>query len=115
MKRLIVAITLVAASTLAAAASPVRIPEASTRYRLALEREAVARFGLDAPIARIAAQIHAESTWEPTAESPYAQGLSQVTPPTAAWLPTVCPEVGPPDPWDAGRSLRAITCYDACP
>lgn len=87
--------------------------QSSTRFRLSLEREAVAQFGLDAPVARLAAQIHAESAWEPTAQSPYAQGLAQFTPPTAQWLPTVCPSVGEPDPWDPAWSLRAIACYDA--
>lgn len=92
---------------------PVRIPEASLRYRLALEREVIGYFGLDAPVSLVAGQIHAESTWEPTARSAYAEGLGQFTPPTARWLPTVCPEIGEPDPWDAAWSLRAVACYDA--
>lgn len=111
--RRILAFTLVAVATLANAAVPVVIPEASARYRLTLEREAAARFGLDAPVARIAAQIHAESTWDETAASAYAQGLAQFTPPTAQWLPSVCTDVGEPDPWDAAWSLRAIACFDA--
>lgn len=93
-------------------AAGVTIPEASTAYRRTLEREATARFGLDAPIARLGAQIHQESAWEPTAESPFAQGLAQFTPPTARWLPDVCPDVGTPDPWDAAWSIRALVCYD---
>jgi soluble lytic murein transglycosylase-like protein len=96
-----------------AQAATVAIPEQSARYRIALEREAAARFGLSAPVARLAAQIHQESAWKPTAASPFAQGLAQFTPSTAAWLPDVCPEVGPPDVWDAGWSIRAIACYDA--
>lgn len=89
------------------------IPESSALYRLQLERETARQFGLDAPVARIAAQIHQESGWRPTAQSPFAQGLAQFTPATAKWLPDVCPEVGKPDPWDTGWSIRAITCYDA--
>lgn len=96
------------------AASPtIRIPEASALYRLQLEREAASQFGLSAPVAMIAAQIHQESRWRPTAKSKYAQGLAQFTPPTARWLPHVCPEIGAPDPWDPTWSLRAIVCYDA--
>lgn len=91
----------------------VRVPEASVRYRLALEREAGANFGIAAPAARIAAQIHQESGWRVDAESVYAQGLAQFTPATAKWLPSVCPSVGAPDPWDARWSIRAIACYDA--
>lgn len=94
-------------------AADVEIPADSVRYRIALERAAGDAWGLDAPVARIAAQLHQESGWNPKARSTYAQGLAQFTPPTAAWLPTVCPEVGPPDPWSAGWSIRAIVCYDA--
>ena len=96
----------------ARAADGIRIPESSALYRLKLERVTVAQFGLDPPVARLAAQIHQESHWQPDAESPYAQGLAQFTPPTAEWLPNVCPGVGPPDPWDTDWSLRAIACYD---
>ncbi len=113
MRRLFAGIVLACVAAAVAAAPAVRIPETSARYRLALEREAIAQFGVDAPVSLLAGQIHAESTWEPTAQSEYAAGLSQFTPPTARWLPTVCPEVGAPDPWDAGWSLRAIACYDA--
>jgi soluble lytic murein transglycosylase-like protein len=95
------------------AAPQIRIPSAAPTYRLRLEREAGARFGLDAPIARFAAQIHQESGWRPTAASIYAEGLAQFTPATAAWLPDVCPSVGPPDVWDANWSMRALVCYDA--
>lgn len=94
-------------------AAEVHIPEASVRYRVQLERIVGEQFGMQAPVARLAAQIHQESTWRATARSKYAQGLSQFTPATAAWLPQVCPAVGPPDPWDAGWSLRALVCYDA--
>lgn len=101
------------ASATGVTAQRIAIPQASARYRIALEREAAAQFGLSAPVARLAAQIHQESAWRPNAASPYAQGLAQFTPATAAWLPDVCPGVGPPDVWDAHWSLRAIACYDA--
>lgn len=91
----------------------VRIPPVATTYRLAIEREAVRNFGLEAPVARLAAQVHQESSWDPRAESPYAQGLTQFTPATARWLPTVCPAVGAPDPWDPQWALRAQACYMA--
>ncbi|WP_368565516.1 transglycosylase SLT domain-containing protein [Pseudoxanthomonas sp. UTMC 1351] len=92
---------------------PVRIPTVSTLYRLRLEREAARNFGLDAPVARLAAQIHQESGWRSDAASPYANGMAQFTPATAKWLPSVCPAVGVADPWDPDWSLRAIACYDA--
>jgi soluble lytic murein transglycosylase-like protein len=112
---LLALVVVVAAAVLScgeARAASIRIPESSALHRLALEREAASRFGLDAPVALIAAQIHQESRWRPTARSKYAEGLAQFTPPTARWLPQVCPEIGPPDPWDAAWSLRAIVCYD---
>jgi len=105
-------VLLVIAGSVASAAE-VPIPDASVRYRLQLERAAGEQWGVQAPVARLAAQIHQESHWNPSARSPYAQGLSQFTPSTAAWLPTVCPSVGPADPWDAGWSIRAVVCYDA--
>lgn len=90
-----------------------RIPAVATTYRLAIEREAARNFGLDAPVARLAAQIHQESAWRANAASAYAQGLTQFTPATARWLPTVCPAAGDPDPWDPQWALRAQACYMA--
>ena len=100
-------------STPSQAAERVDIPPYSLRYRASLERAAGEYFGLDAPVARIAAQIHQESLWQPDAASRYAQGLGQFVPATARWLPTICPSVGAPDPWDAQWSIRAVACYDA--
>ncbi|URX63269.1 transglycosylase SLT domain-containing protein [Luteibacter anthropi] len=90
----------------------VRIPADSVRYRLQLERAAGERFGIDAPVATLAGQLHQESGWNPLARSPYAQGLAQFTPPTAAWIPQICPGLDHPDPWDASWSIRAVACYD---
>jgi membrane-bound lytic murein transglycosylase MltF len=96
------------------AARQPKLPERSFIYRFKLEREAQAVFGIDAPIARLAAQIHQESRWIETAESPAgAQGLTQFMPATAAWLSSVCPTVGPADPLDPDWAIRAMICYDA--
>lgn len=89
------------------------IPESSAIYRAKVERAAAEYFGLEAPAARIAAQLHAESLWRPNVSSRYADGLAQFTPSTAAWLPSVCPELGAFDPWDAGQAIRGAACYDA--
>jgi soluble lytic murein transglycosylase-like protein len=102
-----------AAGTGGAARQPV-IPERSFLYRFRLEREAAQVFGIDAPVARLAAQIHQESRWRPDARSPVgASGLTQFMPATAAWLPRVCPTVGPPDPLDPDWAIRAMICYNA--
>lgn len=108
----VAALILVGLSTPARAAG-VRIPEAAAGYRLQVQRAAGDHWGLDASPARLAAQLHQESGWRPDARSPFADGLAQFTPSTAKWLPTVCPEVGPPDPWSPQWSIRAAACYDA--
>lgn len=97
----------------AADTRPVRVPEVSPAMRLQIERDSARYFGLRAQPARMAAQIHQESAWNPRAASPYAQGLTQFTPATARWLPDVCPEVGPPDVWSPRWSIAAQHCYMA--
>jgi len=95
-------------------AARVVIPDHSTRYRLAIERETGAVFGLTGSPARIAAQIHQESRFKPRAQSVYAQGLAQFTPSTAAWIAKVYPaECGRADPWDEQWSIRCAVMYDA--
>lgn len=107
-------VALAALALFSVASAAPAIPAQSVLYRLQLQREVARRFGLGGGnVALIAAQIHAESAWRTTAASAYAQGLAQFTPPTAKWLPDVCPDIGAPDPWDAQWSIRAIVCYDA--
>lgn len=104
------------ASVAHAASAPrtaVRVPDASVTYRLQIERASARWFGLQAQPARMAAQIHQESAWNPRAASPFAQGLTQFTPATARWLPEVCPEIGPPDVWSPRWSIDAQHCYMA--
>lgn len=108
---LILASFLIAQTTHASDA--VIIPEVSATYRVPLERAAGEYFGLNAPTSRLAAQIHQESRWRPSAASKYAQGLAQFTPSTAAWLPNICDTLQGFDRWDAMQSIRAISCYDA--
>lgn len=89
------------------------IPRAALQHRADLIRAARVSWGLDAPVAVFAAQIHQESCWNAGAESRAgAQGLAQVMPSTAAWLPQVAPHVGQSAPWNPGWALRALTAYD---
>ncbi|MCO1337238.1 hypothetical protein MO867_23240, partial [Microbulbifer sp. OS29] len=46
------------------------IPGASQTYKRTLIRAAHAHWGLDAPIATLAAQVHQESRWKVDARSP---------------------------------------------
>lgn len=94
-------------------ASGVTIPRAAKQYRATLVRAAHATWGLDAPVSVFAAQVHTESWWRNNTVSHVgAQGLAQVMPSTAKWLPSVAPETGKPEPFNPGWSLRALCVYD---
>lgn len=94
-------------------ASDVTIPRAAQQYRATLVRAAHATWGLDAPVAVFAAQVHTESWWRnDTVSHVGAQGLAQFMPATARWLPSVAPETGKPAPFNPGWSLRALCTYD---
>ena len=94
-------------------AAEVTIPRAAQQYRATLVRAALATWGLDAPVAVFAAQVHTESWWRnDTVSHAGAQGLAQFMPATARWLPSVAPETGKPAPFNPGWSLRALCVYD---
>ena len=98
---------------ISAKAAEVTIPRAAQQYRATLVRAAHATWGLDAPVAVFAAQVHTESWWRnDTVSHVGAQGLAQFMPSTAAWLPKVAPETGNPEPFNPGWSLRALCTYD---
>lgn len=90
------------------------VPAAASRYRLELVRAAHAQWGLDAPIAALAAQVHQESGWNPHAVSQVgAQGLAQFMPATSTWWckqqQTTAANCQPGNPtW----ALRALVSYD---
>ena len=89
------------------------IPKAADQHRATLIRTAHAVWGLDAPVAVFAGQIHAESRWNPNAKSHAgAEGLAQFMPATAAWLPSIAPETGKPLPYNPGWAIRALVTYD---
>lgn len=96
-----------------AAKAEVQIPRAALQYRSELIRASRMVWGMDAPVAVFAAQIHTESWWRNgTVSSVGAQGLAQFMPSTAKWLPSVAPETGTPAPFDPRWSLRACVTYD---
>lgn len=89
----------------------VRVPQRSALYELRLLRAVKARFNDTALVSQFAAQIHQESSWNPTAASKVASGLGQFTLPTATWIAEICPEIGPPDRTSADWSISATVCY----
>ena len=62
------------------------IPASAMKYRAELTRAAHVGWGLDAPVAVFAAQIHQESGWNSEAVSRVgAKGMAQFMPATARW------------------------------
>lgn len=88
------------------------IPDRANAYRRDLTRQARMVWGLDAPIATFAAQIHQESAWRPDARSPYAHGLAQFTPATADWIAELDPLLASADTGNPIWALRALVTYD---
>lgn len=99
--------------TQAAKAPP--IPEASAMYRRWVEQAVTEEWGVEGSTARLAAQIHQESSWNPKARSPVgAEGLAQFMPSTAQWIASAFPDrLGTFDPWDAQQAALAAAVYDA--
>lgn len=103
-----------APSSVQAQAMNPNVPQQANRYRADLVRAAHSQWGLDAPIAAMAAQVHQESGWNAAAISPVgARGLTQFMPATATWwcglqkLPAA--QCQPSNPvW----ALRSLVGYD---
>jgi predicted transglutaminase-like cysteine proteinase len=97
-----------------ASAVHAEVPARAHQYKHALTREAMRVWGLDAPVARLAAQIHQESAWNADAKSRYASGLAQFTPDTAAWIVAAYPKDfdGVVAPYSPAWALRAVARYD---
>jgi len=109
---LLTAIVLAAALFRPGAAFAYEIPQAAQKYRRDLVRSAHLVWGIDAPIATFAGQIHQESGWKPNAQSKYAGGLAQFTPATAEWIGDIDPELVDPQPYNTTWALRALVRYD---
>ena len=88
------------------------IPERADKYKSYLIRQARFEYGLNAPIALLASQIHQESAWRADVSSPYADGLTQFTPSTAKWITEVYPELEEPRVFNPKWAIRAMVKYD---
>jgi soluble lytic murein transglycosylase-like protein len=101
----------VSACIVAAHAQP--IPQQAQRHRLTLKREAQHAWGLGAPVATFAAQIHQESRWRDNARSPVgAEGLAQFMPATANWIGGLYASLGERAPNNPTWAIRALVTYD---
>lgn len=99
--------------TLGMASAQAQVPPQAQPYRLTLKRNAQMLWGLQAPVATFAAQVHQESRWRPDARSPVgALGLAQFMPATAAWMGDVDAELRGPAPTNPTWALRALVRYD---
>lgn len=89
------------------------IPVAARQYQRALIGNARFVWGLDAPVAVMAAQVHQESGWRANAKSKFASGLTQFTPATADFISQkYASELGDNEPLNPSWALRAMARYD---
>lgn len=90
------------------------IPQAAQPYRAELTRQARLVWGLDAPVADFAGQVHQESMWRADAVSRVgAQGMAQFMPATAKWWCDLH-RLSPVDcqPTNPAWALRAMAGYN---
>lgn len=95
-------------------ASAADVPREALRHQRELTREARQVWGLAAPVASFAAQIHQESRWRADAVSPVgAQGMTQFMPATSRWIAGAYPrELGTAAPFNPSWAMRALVRYD---
>jgi len=97
---------------LTAAIAQADVPREALHYKRDLIRHSRYVWGLDAPVAVLAAQIHQESGWKKDAKSAYASGLTQFTPSTAVWISGAYPkDLGANQPLNPQWALRAQSIY----
>lgn len=104
---------MIAAAILLAATATAQVPERCRVYQRQITTEAHTVFGLSAPVATLAAQIHQESGCRATAISPVgAQGLAQFMPSTAKDMARLYPtQLGPADPTNPAWAIKAQARY----
>lgn len=114
----VVVTALVALSYLAtlwlARSAQAQVPPAANAYKRTLIRAAQAEWGLGAPVAVFAAQVHQESGWRADAVSRVgARGLGQFMPATARWwcdMLNLTPAQCQPD--NPTWAINALVGYD---
>lgn len=88
------------------------IPDSANRYRREYARIVRSEWGLNGPIASLAAQIHQESTWDCRAISRVgARGCAQFMPATAVWIGDVDHALKAGDLHSPAWAFRAQAVY----
>lgn len=97
----------------AAVALAQSVPRDAQHHQATLKREALRVWGIDAPVATFAAQVHQESRWREGARSPVgAVGLAQFMPATSNWIGGLYSSLGDRAPTNPTWALRALVTYD---
>jgi hypothetical protein len=110
--RLAAVLILLGLAAVSCGTSQAAVPSAANAYRDTFEREIRRVFGVDAPFAAFAAQIHAESLWNCRATSHVgAMGCAQFMPGTARWIGEVAPDLAGGDPYSPAWAFRAHAVY----
>lgn len=91
-----------------------QVPREAHEYKRDIIREGRSVWGLSAPTATFAGQIHQESAWNPNAVSRVgATGLAQFMPSTATWISGAYSEkLGVNQPLNPQWAIRALVTYD---
>jgi len=107
-----VVVAMLVTFTLAVAAFA-QVPDGANRYKRDLIRFWRAEWGIQAPTAAAAAQVHQESAWRADARSWVGPpGLTQFMPRTADWMIEVFGDrIGTEGPLDPRWALRAQAAY----
>jgi hypothetical protein len=99
-------------------AERVPLPRLARQHQRELTILAQREFGLGAPVALLAGQVHQESGWRDDVatglvrSSAGAEGLTQFMPATAKWIVERYPDLGTAEPFNPLWSLRAMVRYD---
>lgn len=89
-----------------------QIPHDAERYKRQYVRIIRAEWGLDAPIASFAAQVHQESSWNCNAVSRVgARSCTQFMPTTANWIQEVRPDLKSDELYSPAWAFRAQAVY----
>ncbi len=117
LKGVLVGLVLALVFALGVFAIPARadtIPDDAYHYRSQVIRYGRLVWGMDAPTASFAAQIHQESRWRADARSiAGAQGIAQFMPSTSRWIAGVYPaDLSGADPYNPDWGIRALIRYD---